>query len=196
MAINDSRSLVLNWATPLPPDVNGIVTDYTISVTSSVGNSSLQVGSNATSYTLTSLRPHVTYTCVVAAHTSIGQGPFTTSITITTPEDVPEAAPVMITQSNLMSRSVILSWNAPRSDRQNGVIRHYVIEAYENDTGNTLIYQTPSDQTSLTVSNLHPFYTYAMRIQAVTIGAGPLSVSLTVNTREDSKKQSWLTHKI
>ena len=86
-----------------------------------------------------------------------------------------------------MSRSVDLSWVAPRLDRQNGVIRYYIIEAYENDTGNTLTYQTLSDQTSFAVGNLHPFYTYSIRIQAVTVGSGPLSLTLTVNTLQDSE---------
>lgn len=187
ITINGSRSLILDWDTPLPQDVNGIVTDYTVTVTSSVGNSSFQIGSNVTTYTLTALRPYITYTCVVAAHTSIGQGPFSTIISVATPEDAPDAPPVTVTQSNVMSRSAAISWAAPRSDRQNGVIRHYIIEAYENVTGNTLIYQTPSDQTSFVVTNLHPFYLYTMRIQAVTIAPGPLSVPITVNTMEDGR---------
>ena len=184
--------MILDWATPLPQDVNGIVTDYTINVTSSAGNRYFQIGSNMTTYALTSLRPYITYACIVAAHTSIGQGPFSTSVVVTTPEDAPEASPVRITQSNVMSRSVALSWVAPRSDRQNGVIRHYIIEAYENTTGNTLSYQTSSDQTNFIVSNLHPFYTYSMRIQAVTVSAGPLSMPITVSTMEDSKTPQFL----
>ncbi len=185
--INSSRSLVLNWAFPLPPDVNGIVTGYTLRVTSSIGNSSFLIGSNVANYNLTSLRPYVSYTCSIAAHTFIGQGPFSTDMTLTTPEDNPEAPPVMVTQGNVISRSVALTWVAPRSDRQNGVIRHYIIEAYKNNTGNLLSYQTASDQVNFIVSSLHPFYTYTIRIQAVTVGPGPLSLPLTVNTMEDSK---------
>lgn len=187
IVINNSRSLILDWASPLPQDVNGVVTDYTISVTSIIGNHTFPIGSNDTTYTLTSLRPYVTYTCVIAAHTSIGQGPFSANVSVATPEDIPEASPVMIRQSNVMSRSVELSWVPPRSDRQNGVIRHYIIEAFENVTGTVLTYQTPSDQTSLVVGNLHPFYLYTMRIRAVTVGPGPLSLSITVNTVEDGK---------
>ena len=187
LAANNSRSLVLNWDVPLPPDVNGIVVDYTINVTSSVGFSSFRVGSNTTTYILGSLRPYIAYTCVIAAHTSFGRGPFSVNVTLTTPEDAPGAPPVSITQNNVMSRSVDLAWAAPRSDMQNGVIRYYVIEAYENDTRNTLTYQTLSALTRFTLSNLHPYYTYTIRIQAVTVSSGPLSVSLTVNTLQDSK---------
>ena len=86
-----------------------------------------------------------------------------------------------------MSRSVVLSWAPPRSDLQNGVIRHYVIEAYENDTGNLLTYQTPSDQTIFTLTGLHPYYTYTMWIAAVTVSTGVVSDPFTVLTLEDGK---------
>ena len=188
LTANDSRSLVLNWVTPLPQDVNGIVIDYTINVTSSIGFISFRVGSNITTYTLSSLRPYIAYTCMIAAHTSVGRGPFTANVTLTTPEDAPEAPPISITQNSVMSRSVDLSWVAPRSDMQNGVIRYYVIEAYENDTGSTLRFQTLSAQTRFTLSNLHPYYTYTIRIRAVTVSSGPLSISFTVNTPQDSKR--------
>ncbi len=190
LTANDSRSLVLNWAVPLPQDVNGIVTDYTINITSSIGFRSLRVGSNITTFIVGSLRPYITYSCVIAAHTSVGRGPFSVNVTLTTPEGAPEAPPILITQNNVLSRSVDLSWAAPRSDLQNGVIRYYIIEAYENDTGNTLTYQTPSDQTRFVLSNLHPYYTYTVRIRAVTVSSGPLSVSFTVNTPQDCKMHS------
>ena len=188
VSVNTSRSLTLYWTPPLPLEANGIVTDYTINVTSSIGINSFQIGSNANTYTLTSLRPYVRYTCLVAAHTIIGQGPFSIRLAVTTPEESPEAPPVNIIQSVIMSQSVTLSWMAPQSDRQNGIIRHYLVEAYENTTGNVFTYQTPSDQTSFVVSNLHPYYTYTVRIQAVTIGPGPLSAAFAVITAEDSKQ--------
>ena len=187
VAVDSSRSLTLNWSPPLLLDANGIIVDYTITVISNSGNSSFQIGSSTTSYTLTSLRPYVRYTCLVAAHTVIGRGPFSSQFTITTPEEAPEAGPVDITHSNVMPQSVRISWNPPNREHQNGIIRHYQIEAYENATGNVLTYQTPSDGTSFLITNLHPFYVYTVRIQAVTIGPGPLSESLTVTTAEDSK---------
>ena len=187
LVAHDSRSLILSWDTPLPQDVNGIITDYTINVTSTVGFTNFRVGSNTTTYVLRSLRPYISYSCVMAAHTSVGRGPFSANVTLTTPEDAPGAPPISITQNMVTSRSVDLSWVAPRSDMQNGVIRYYIIEAYENDTGNMLTYQTPSAQASLTVSSLHPDYTYTIRIRAVTVSSGPLSASITVNTLQDSK---------
>ena len=185
LTINDSRSLILNWEVPLPQDVNGIVIDYTINISSTLGTNSILVGSNITSYTLTSLKPYIAYTCIIAAYTSVGRGPFSVGVTISTPEDAPEASPVLVSHSSIMSRSVDLSWGAPRSDRHNGIIRYYVIEAYENATGNVFMYQTLSDQTSFTLTNLHPYYTYSIRVAAFTVSTGPFSSSNTILTMQD-----------
>ena len=187
VVVDSSRSLILNWTPPLLLDANGIIVDYTITVISNSGNSSFQTGSSTIRYTLTALRPYVHYTCLVAAHTVIGRGPFSSQFTITTPEEAPEAGPVDITHSNVMPQSVRISWNPPNQEHQNGIIWHYQIETYENATGNVLSYQTPLDGASFLITNLHPFYVYTVRIQAVTIGPGPLSESLTVTTGEDSK---------
>ncbi len=194
LAANSSRSLVLNWADPLPQEVNGIVVDYTINITSSAGSNSLRVGSNTTTFTIGSLRPYVAYTCIIAAHTSVGRGPFSVSVTLTTPEGAPEAPPTSIAQCNVMPRSAKLSWASPRSDLQNGVVRYYILEVYENNTGNSSTYQTLSARRSYTISNLHPYYTYSVRILAVTVGPGPLSVSHTINTLQAGKNYLLCRH--
>jgi len=187
ISVDSSRSLTLQWTPPLLLDANGIIIDYTITVISSSSNSTFQIGSSRTTYTLTLLRPYVRYTCLVAAHTAIGRGVFSPQFAVTTLEEAPEAAPIDITYSNVMPQSLQISWNPPLRERHNGIIRHYQIEAYENATGSVLTYQTPSDGISLLITNLHPFYVYTVRIQAVTVGPGPLSESLTVTTAEDSK---------
>ncbi len=182
-----SRSLTLQWDPPLPLEVNGIITDYTITIFSNSHNFSLQVGSNATNYNLASLRPYTRYTCNIAAHTMVGRGPFSIHVSVTTPEEAPEAPPVSVMHSNVMSDSVALAWSAPQVDLQNGIIRHYRIEAYENTTGRMYTYQTPSNQLTFVITNLHPYYIYTVRIQAVTVGPGPLSLLLTILTAENGE---------
>ena len=92
----------------------------------------------------------------------------------------------MLTASNVTATSVTLSWEPPVSDLQNGVIRHYLIQVFEYQTGNNLTYQATA-HTVFTVGDLHPFYTYSIAVQAVTVAAGPLSVSQTISTLEDGK---------
>ena len=66
---------------------NGIITSYTINVTIIETGQQAVWQSNTTSLTVNSLHPHRTYECIIAAVTSAGTGPFSTHITITTPED-------------------------------------------------------------------------------------------------------------
>ena len=98
----------------------------------------------------------------------------------------PEAAPTMLTANNVTATSFTLSWEPPESDLQNGVIRHYLIQVFETQTGNNLTYQVTA-RTVFTVGDLHPFYTYSFSVQAVTVAAGPLSLSESVRTLEDGK---------
>ena len=98
----------------------------------------------------------------------------------------PGAAPTMLTASNITATSVTLSWEPPESDLQNGVIRHYLIQVFEYQTGNNLTYQATA-HTVFTIGDLHPFYTYSFSVQAVTVAAGPLSLSQSIRTPENGK---------
>ena len=80
------------------------------------------------------------------------------------------------------SSSIYLSWNPPNFLNRNGIIRHYIILMVENETSTTSDYTTT--HTNLSVSNLHPAYTYIFSISAVTVLAGPFSESITVKALE------------
>ena len=53
------------------------------------------------------------------------------------------------------------------------------------DTGN--IYSHFTAQLSITVGDLHPYYTYNFSVSAVTVAPGPYSEPLVVQTLPDSK---------
>ena len=83
------------------------------------------------------------------------------------------------------SNSLILLWDPPLNESQNGIIQQYVIQILEDDTSTTTTYY--SNNTLLTVNNLHPYYTYKCSVAAITVGVGPYSVILAVQLDEDSK---------
>ena len=58
------------------------------------------------------------------------------------------------------------------------------------DTGN--IYSHPTAQLSITVGDLHPYYTYNFSVSAVTVAPGPYSEPLVVQTLPDSKSAKLL----
>ena len=87
--IDSSRSVTFNWQAPLVEEQNGVIISYTINVTDVGRGQTIQrlVSSSQTSITVASLIPFTTYSCSIAASTSAGMGPFSTLLTLTTPED-------------------------------------------------------------------------------------------------------------
>ena len=81
-----------------------------------------------------------------------------------------------------------VTWDPPLPDMQNGVIVDYILvvtrlntdEEYEPHSGE-------NTANALTVQGLHPFYTYAYSIAAVTIGIGPSSAAVALLMPQDGK---------
>lgn len=71
-----------------------------------------------------------------------------------------------------------LSWDPPRFDLQNGVIRHYRV--FITDTTNDTSWELTTNTTSLQIGNLQPFFTYNCSVAAFTIGLGPVSDSVVI----------------
>ena len=63
-----------------------------------------------------------------------------------------------------------------------------MVTLQETNTGTTLYYNVTD--TEITVSSLHPYYSYECRIAAVTVSMGPFSTSLTVKTKQ-AGKNTW-----
>ena len=81
-----STSAVLTWEAPPPEDLNGHLIGYFINMTKLRTEERLELFSNSTSLTVYNLQPHTVYTCISAAVTNAGHGPFSNSIQIVTLE--------------------------------------------------------------------------------------------------------------
>ena len=82
-----SRSAVFSWDQPLPEEQNGIITGYDIHITVAETGESIQLSSDSTSLTVDTLSPFTTYQSIIAARTSVGVGPFSSTLSLSTPED-------------------------------------------------------------------------------------------------------------
>ena len=83
------------------------------------------------------------------------------------------------------STSLTLNWNPPGFDKVNGVIIYYQIIVIEVETGYT--YNYTSYSTTLSLTQLHPAYTYQCSIAAYTVALGPYSEPFNVTTAEDGR---------
>ena len=97
----------------------------------------------------------------------------------------PSQPPTNVQVSVINPRQVELVWAPPPMDKQNGIIRRYIINVTSVDDGEELI--TYSQTTSTLVQNLHPFTTYVCSVSAETVNPGPFSQPIVVQTPEDGK---------
>ncbi|XP_019848636.1 PREDICTED: phosphatidylinositol phosphatase PTPRQ-like [Amphimedon queenslandica] len=154
---------------------------YNISITEVETGIVTHFTTTSVSYTLTDLHPFYTYKCTIVAVT-IGAGPVT-SLTVQMPEDVPSTAPNNVLNTEVTSKSLTINWEALRLEDQNGLIRHYIINVTETDTGSQ--FQYTSTTIGITLTDLHPYYTYSISVSAFTIAAGPWSDPIIIITAQD-----------
>ena len=106
---------------------------------------------------------------------------------------VPTSPPLSPTGVAVSSTILLLSWSPPNPEDRNGIIRHYLLNITEVETGRTFQY-TPTTA-FLQVPLLHPFYTYQWSVSAYTVGEGPYTNTSTVTTPEDSQYHITVCHK-
>ena len=95
----------------------------------------------------------------------------------------PVAAPVSLMIGSTTSTSTTLSWSPPPQHLLNGVLRHFVINIQEVDSGRNN--SMTSIDTQFVLSGLHPFYIYNFAVCAVTVDTGPCAYFEPVQLPED-----------
>ena len=76
------------------------------------------------------------------------------------------------------SSVVLITWEAPVFDKQNGLIRFYLLLINETETGTQRSIPV-MDELQTTVSDLHPLYNYQVQVAASTVETGPFSAPVT-----------------
>ena len=92
----------------------------------------------------------------------------------------PSAPPANITITEVTAFSLLLRWDPPPFEHQNGILRQYHINITEENTGRD--FQIRSPTTEFRVQFLHPHYSYSLTVAALTTTIGPSSYPLQVVT--------------
>jgi hypothetical protein len=182
VSAENSRALTLSWQPPGIRSRNGIIQRYYVNITELNTLSGFVVEITGESVVVDDLHPYYQYSCIVAAET-VELGPFSAPVTIQLPEDAPSSSPTALSVSSVTSTSFYLSWTDPLPVYQNGLIRQYLINITELDTGN--VYSYSAITTEYNIWFLHPYYYYTCTVAAVTVAAGPFSDAVTVQTGID-----------
>ncbi|CAI8005522.1 Receptor-type tyrosine-protein phosphatase F [Geodia barretti] len=179
---NSSYNITILWSPPPEIDRNGVIIYYEIQLTETENGTEFQWTSPELTTTRGSLHPHFHYEFRVAAHTSIGTGPFSAVETVQTLPAAPTAAPTQLRVSNFDSSTIALVWEPPPFTDRNGDIVRYHIRVTEQETQTIFEYSSTSQHYTLT--SLHPYYNYVISIAAETVGVGPFTTGLLQPTME------------
>lgn len=148
-----------------------------------------------TQVTLVDLRPAKTYNLRLFAINSVGTSESSNVLSVTTKEAAPEGTPLEMQLQALSSRSIIVTWKAPRADLRNGVLRSYRISYREYDPLDRPFrqwqYVTVSaawETQTCILSNLKPSTKYGVLVQARTsAGIGPASTAPLCTTLDEAQ---------
>jgi len=101
---------------------------------------------------------------------------------------VPSGPPENLRGVFLNSTSLRITWEPPRLEDQNGVIRGYNISYNVSDSeeGPDFV-----NSTTIDLTGLQKFTFYNVSVQAFTVGSGP-TVSTVVRTDSDGKLCVWI----
>ena len=78
--------VAFTWAPPPPEDQNGVIVMYIVNITMLGDSQSQQFTTSNTSIVITNLQPYRHYSCIVAAATNAGTGPYSIIFKILTPQ--------------------------------------------------------------------------------------------------------------
>jgi hypothetical protein len=175
-----SSSLSLSWTAPAS---GGSVLIYTIQYRVSGTTSWLPAGqtTGAMSFAITALQAATSYDFTVTAANSLGAGPVSSTVTVTTPANYnPPTAPTAVTLTNVTVSAVTVSWTPPTTG---GTGLVYGVQY--RLSGQTAWTPAASNlsATSTNITNLTAATAYDIQITATnSTGSGPPSNIVTVTT--------------
>ncbi|XP_074850990.1 receptor-type tyrosine-protein phosphatase delta isoform X5 [Carettochelys insculpta] len=142
-----------------------------------------------TSYRLQSLKPNSLYYFRLAARSLQGLGASTAEISARTMQSKPSAPPQDISCTSPSSTSILVSWQPPPVEKQNGIITEYSIKYIgidgEDDKPHEIL-GIASDTTQYLLEHLEKWTEYRISVTAHTdVGPGPESLSVLIRTDED-----------
>lgn len=97
----------------------------------------------------------------------------------------PSSPPTDVSATGVNSTALTVSWQPIPADQLNGVLQQYHVALIEVDTEKSFEFSVTSDHLSISVTGLHPHYTYSVRVSGQTVDVSEYSEPVTVQLPED-----------
>lgn len=136
----------------------------------------------SSSYTITELKKAAKYQFFIVPYYKNIEGKPSNSLMVKTYEDVPSSPPLNIRVKAINSSCALLEWFPPAEESQNGQIKGYHLQIYENETYLYANLTLDASYSSIVLYNLSLSSLYTIRALAyTTIGNGPFSQPIYLN---------------
>ncbi|KAG7482808.1 neogenin isoform X9 [Solea senegalensis] len=186
---NSPTSVSLSWDKPLTG--NGEMLTYKLYYTDKSFDSEQDVDTDGQSYTMTGLKKNTEYSFRVVANNQHGPGVSTEDIVVRTLSDVPSAAPQNLTVEVQNSKSIMLRWQPPPLNAQNGEITGYKIRYRKGPRRSEAAETTGGTQLNKLIDGLDRGTEYSFRVSAMTVnGTGPATDWNSAETFESDLDES------
>ncbi|GIY49793.1 neogenin [Caerostris darwini] len=155
-----------------------------------------EVTTSETSHTLRGLRKFTDYNFWVVAFNANGQGLNSEEVTVKTLSDLPSDVPQNITIEASSSSTVIVRWEPPPKENQNGVIMGYKIRYKMKGSRRGDTVTTDGNRRLYALTGLEKGTQYSIKISALTInGSGPATDWIVVDTYQNDLDESRVPDK-
>ncbi|GIY01936.1 hypothetical protein CDAR_81432 [Caerostris darwini] len=176
----DSTSVLVKWSPP--EEIKEPIQYYKLHYMEVGLTEEHSVNTTITSYELRGLKKFTKYTIWVTAFNKNGPGINTDEITVQTYSDKPSATPQNVTLEPASSSSIIIRWEPPLKEFQNGIITGYKIRVKKKN-GNGETYTTDGSRRLYALVDLEKGAQYVVKIAALSVnGSGPFTEWKTVET--------------
>lgn len=186
---NTPTSVALSWDKPLTG--NGEILTYKLYYTDKSMGNEQDIDIDGQSYTMTGLKKNTVYSFRVVANNKHGSGVSTEDVVVRTLSDVPSGPPQNLTLEVQNSKSIMVRWQPPLLNAQNGEIINYKIRYRKGSRRSEAAEMTAGTQLSKLIDGLERGTEYSFRVSAITVnGTGPATEWTTAETFESDLDES------
>ncbi|KAG1941379.1 neogenin [Pimephales promelas] len=181
--VTSPTTVSLSWDVPLIG--NGEILNYKIYHMEKGMDTEQDLDVNTLSYTMTGLKKFTEYSFRVVAYNKHGPGVSTEDLSVRTYSDVPSAPPQNMTVEVLNSKSIMIRWQPPPAEAQNGEIIGYKIRYRKGTRKSEVAEITSGSQLYQLIDGLQRGTEYMLRVAAISVnGTGPATDWVTAETFE------------
>uniref|UniRef100_A0A8C5M382 Receptor-type tyrosine-protein phosphatase S n=1 Tax=Leptobrachium leishanense TaxID=445787 RepID=A0A8C5M382_9ANUR len=179
-------SIVLTWS---PPRQDSIVKYEVCFKEGDRGAEIRKTFDPATTYLVEGLKPNTEYIFRLAARSAQGLGAWTLDVREKTKQSKPSAPPQDVKCVSTRSTTLLVSWQPPPAESQNGILAGYSVRYQAMDSEDTELKEVkdiPPQTTQNLLEGLEKWTAYRITVVAHTeIGPGPESSPVVIRTDED-----------